>query len=252
MTEPVTEGEKKPWNILEETNGTIYQRVMLFYGQSGSGKTRLACEIFGSDTLLLSCDPGGLGGALSAIHLKPKHIKVDSHSQLVALIPLLKKDAGKEFKCLVVDSVSYLQRIFMSSILQTIGRELPRFEEWNLCVERMRNIIKQIAELDCHVIFTATEDTQKDEITGAIFGGPNLPGKLAKELPQACDIVAHLMATSAYNSQGKREVVYKMINVPDGVWFARDRTSKLPAECIVGKNPVDSTISIGNIFKPLF
>lgn len=226
------------------------QHVVLLYGQSGSGKTFLASQF--PKPAILACDPGELGGSRSVftaiekglIKEPPLWLKVDSYQTLLQAIQELPKliQAG-EVKTIVVDSVSYMQRLVMDDILARIMREIPRFEEWNLCVERMRHLIRKITELGADVVFTATDNMQRDELTGKIVGGPNLPGKLAQELPQACGIVLRLFVTSGYNAQGKKEVVYKFQSAPDEMWYAKDTTGTLPAEGPVSIAPLLQILS---------
>lgn len=230
--------EEKVFKKLSEEIGNIkeVQRIFLIYGASGTGKTTLASYF--PKPLFLSCEPGVLGGALSAVKNDPLFVKIDTYKQLMDILPKLKEYAKKEFETIVVDSMSYLSRIVMNSILQTINKEIPRFEEWNLSAERIRRIINYITDIGVNVVFTAVDSITKDEICGKIFGAPDLPGKLAKELPQACDIVLRLFVTSSYTSDGKKKVNYMYQTTPDDIWFARDRTNLLPAEGFISKeNP---------------
>lgn len=227
--------EQYPWkelkDVVEKERAPL---SFLVYGPSGVGKTTFSS--FFPRPLILACDPGILGGSLSALRNNPKHLKIESYDQVLKLLPLLKKAAWKEFDTLVIDSISYMGRLVMASILKAVGREIPRFEEWNLNAERMRKLINSFAEIGTHVVFTAVDSMTKDEVTGKIYGGPDLPGKLSKELPQACDIVLRLFVSSSYDSSMKKQTVYKYTTTPDDVWFARDRTGLLPAEGILSKD----------------
>ena len=231
------EEEKKPWTELtnEELEGPP---TILLYGASGSGKTYLSGQF--PNNLILACDPGPTGGAKSALLAherlelkwdKPKIVKVTSYDQLMNLIPQLDPYAHREggFDTITADSISYLQRIVMTNLLSKTGRETPRFEEWGLCVERMRNIINRLADFKCTTILTAVEQTQKDEYTQRIMGTPDLPGRLARELPQACDVVLRLYTVSSLDpSTGQDIIKYRFQSTPDDTWMARDRTGILP------------------------
>lgn len=220
-----------PWSTMtmdDDKEGGDLQRILMFYGPSGVGKTFLAAQF--PNPLILSCDPGLLGGALSAAKFNPKQMKIDSYEQLLNLLPTLDKFAGEEFKTVVVDSTSYLARLVMHDLLAKMGKEIPRFEEWNLLVERMRKLALAFTDLNCHVIFTAVDALQKNEITGDIYGGPDLPGKLAKELPQYCDVVARLAVTSevkVVERKAHRIPTYTYTVVSDGTYIAKDRTGFL-------------------------
>lgn len=216
-----------PWKVLSPAT-TWQQRLILLYGPSGVGKTRLAAQF--PSPLLLSCDPGSMGGALSAVNFGIKQLKIANYQDLMSLMPVLKAQAGIEFKTIIIDSVTYLGKLVMQNILANANRELPRFEEWGLNYTRTARLINNFAEMNCHVIFTAIDKTDKDEVTGKMFGGPSLPGQLQKELPQAVDVCARLFTTTGYGTDGKLQVKYLLRTVPDDLWFAKDRTQKLPKE----------------------
>lgn len=216
-----------PWKILSPSTDWV-QRTVVLYGPSGSGKTYLAAQF--PDPLLVSCDPGTLGGASSVIDFAPKQVKISSYSELLTLLPIMEANAGKEFKTVIVDSITYLSKLVMKNILTTVGREKPTFDEWGLNYARTAMFINRFAEMKCHVVFTAIDSKSKDEMLGKIMGSPDLPGKLSSELPQAVDIVARLFTTTGYDNSGKLKTNYKFRVVPDDIYFAKDRTRKLPNE----------------------
>ena len=234
----ITETEV-PWKEIDEKSMHT-ATTFLFYGGAGSGKTYLLGQF--PNPLILACDPGPTGGARSALlswerlpegerGTRPKIAKIFSYDQLNSLLPKLEAFAGKSegFTTLAVDSLSYLQRIIMQDVMRKSGRETPQFADWGLSQERLRNLISKFADFKCFTVLTATEQIQKDEIIGKLIGSPNLPGKLAIELPQACDVVCRLFVVSSLTPQGK-VVKYKFSSTPDDIWVARDRTGTLPIE----------------------
>lgn len=237
-TTAVSSSDGPYWTELSKE--TADNRVLLLYGPSGSGKTYLAGQL--PRPLFLSCDPGTLGGAESAKQFNVRHVKINSYAQLIGLLPRLAKDAGKEFDTLILDSITYMAQLTMQAILQTVNREIPRFEEWNLNATRTRKVIRLLSDLPCHTCFTAIDNISKDETTGKMYGGPSLPGKLATELPQACDSVLRLYTAASRDAKGKLQTKYLFRAVPDDVWFAKDRTGLLPSE---GASSFD-------VLKPLF
>ena len=219
-----------PWKVLNPSTDWV-QRTIVLYGPSGSGKTYLAAQF--PDPLFLSCDPGVLGGAASAQKFGVKHIKIASYQEMMDLLPTLKANAGVEFKTVVVDSITYFGKLCLQNILANVGREIPRFEEWGLNYTRTARFINNLAELRCHIVFTAIDKLDKDEVTGKMLGGPMLPGQLAKELPQAVDICSRLFTQTGYDNQGKLQVKYKYRTVPDDLYFAKDRTQLLQKEGVL-------------------
>lgn len=219
-----------PWNILSPDNDWV-QRTILLYGPSGSGKTYLAAQF--PDPLILGCDPGVLGGSMSAIKFGVKHLKVTDYQSMMDLLPVLKANAGSEFKTLIVDSITFFGKLCLRNILERVGREKPQFDEWGLNYARVANFINNICELNCHIVFTAIDKLNKDEVTGKIMGEPMLPGQLAKELPQSVDVCARLYTVTGYDNSGKLQVTYKYRTVPDDLYFAKDRSQLLKSEGVL-------------------
>lgn len=214
----------------QQVDQTTQNLSLLIYGSSGAGKTVLSAQSPKQPVLFLSCDPGTAGGLTSAVRFKPLQVKITSWSQFMQLLPQLEKDAGIKFNTLVLDSITYFQRIVMQSILTLTGREIARFEDWNLCVERLRNAINKLASFNCSLIMTATEQLIRDEITGKVQGLPNVPGKLAQELPAATDICIRLFTRTGFDQTGKKIVRYMFQSTPDEMWTGKDRTGLLPPE----------------------
>lgn len=230
---------------LPETLTTIEQFTILGYGASGTGKTRAIAQIPGC--CFLSCDPGKYGGLISAVDIKPApvQIRLNTWSDYLRILPQIEKDAGTVFTTLVLDPVNEFVRMILQNILSLSGRELARFEDWNLCMERLRSAIRKLSSFNCNFIMLCTEQMTKDETLGKLFGLPNVPGKLAQELPAAVDIVLHFFTKSGYGNDGKKKVTYLFQSQPDEIWTAKDRFNIFKPEEVV---PFNGAI---NLFKPL-
>jgi hypothetical protein len=214
---------------LDSLIGEKDQEIFLFYGESGVGKSLLVSQF--PNVLVLACDPGNKGGLpRTALKYNPKLIKINSYTQIQNLIEGLKENAWKQFSVLAIDSVSFLQKMVMDNILMMVGREIPRFDEWNLNAERMRKLIARLCEVPVPIIFTALTGTVKDEVTGKITGGPDLPGKLAGELSRYCSVVARLKVNSSYDKNGVLTPSYRYTVVGDDTWYAKDRTGLVKPE----------------------
>jgi hypothetical protein len=208
------------------------QWTALIYGQSGVQKTRLAAQW--PDPLFLSCERGKYGGLISAKEFHPKQIKITTYEQYVSLISRLRKDAevGK-YKTLVLDSMTAFQETIMRQILDSAGKEIPRYEDWNLLSARVRKVINTLANFHSHFVMIATEQITKDEITGKVIGAPNVPGKLAMALPPAVDLCLHMGQRSKWNEQGKKETLTFIQTAGDDLWQAKDCSGTLPPEIII-------------------
>jgi hypothetical protein len=130
---------------------------------------------------------------------------------------------------IIVDSLTEMARVIMQGALSqpALGQgrpyaEIPILQDWSLTIERVRNIVRKIRELvykDKWVIFTAASSTDRDQNTGKIMGGPELPGKqLSPEICYLMDEVYHMVAvnTAAGPKRGLQ-------TTPDSIYMAKTR-----------------------------
>jgi len=206
----------------------VKQWVCLFYGGSGTQKTRTAAQW--PNPMFLSCERGQYGGLLSAREFSPKQVVIKSWDEYLAVLPKLQAGAGVDFNTLVLDSATAMQQFIMRDILSAAYREIPQYEDWNLNANRMRTLINTLSNLNCHLIMIATEQITQDGYSKEIKGLPNLPGKLAAELPPATDLCLHFSARSQFTADGKQETIFLMHSVPTSMWAGKDCSGFLPAE----------------------
>lgn len=234
---------------VEATQSEISQYLFLFYGGSGSGKTRTAAQFNAlGRVLFLSCDTGQMGGLRSGLQFNPLQVRLTSYTHLTGLYDRLERDAkAGVFKTLVLDSLTSLNQLIMRDILAPAFRETARFDDWGLTVARMRSVINKLASFGCHVIFTATEETKKDETIGKLMGLPNIPGKLAVEAPAGVDIVLRFHTRQTFDpTTAKKKVIYLAQTAPDEIWYAKDRSATLAPELVIPET------GAFNLFKHLF
>ena len=207
--------------------------VLLFYGQSGSGKSLIAGGWPAGPTLVLACDPGPLGGAMSLRQLpkeqQPKVVVLRSWKEYLRLEPEIKKlvQTG-EFRTIVIDSLTYLQTYIGKELLEASGREALRLDDYRLLQARTRRLVMELADLPVTTIFTCLEASERDELSGALYRAPDLIGALSREIPQYCDIVARFVPKSSFAPSGERVTRYFTYLDGDESFLAKDRTGLLP------------------------
>ncbi len=223
----------------------INQYVALFYGASGTQKTRTAAQW--PDPLFLSCERGEHGGLIAAREFHPKQIRVESYPQLITLLPQLQRDGGTKFKTIVLDSITYFQKLTMAQVLVSSGREIAQIADWGLSSERLRTIINTLSNIKAHFIIIATEQMVRDEISGKIMGLPNVPGKLAHELPAGVDLCLRFHTRGSLDNEGKSTTKFYIQSAGDDTWVAKDCSGLLPNSMMTEEDGLT-----GIHFKPLF
>ena len=103
------------------------------------------------------------------------------------------------------------------------NRFLPQVQDWGLAHERMRQFVKRLRDLPCHVVCTALQQIEKDEVTGSVIGGINLPGKMSGEIPPLFNLVTRMVIEPKANAKPS----YYMSVIPTTLFPAGDKTGAL-------------------------
>lgn len=204
---------------------------MLIYGESGSGKTRLAgsADVVEEMRHVLFIDVEG--GTLTLRDTFPdiKCVRVRSWPEMQAVYDSL-YDGNHEFTTIVIDSLTEVQKLSMDAVMLKLveqheerDADVPGVREWNINIEQTRKFVRAFRDLPCNTIFTALSQTDKDIRTGAIKRKPSLSGKVKDEVAGFLDIVVYLYVKEI-NQENKRMLLCEQTENT----VAKDRSNSLP------------------------
>lgn len=203
---------------------------LLIYGQPGAGKTYLGGTAQDhpktSPVLVLDVE----GGAATLRHRKDIDVvRIRSFRELVEVWKQLQITKDLEYKTVLVDSLSELQKLDMNDIMTSVLQrdpdrdpDVPSQREWGKSVNHMREIVRRFRDLPCNTIFTSLAKESKDVESGRVNVTPSLPGKLASEVPGFLDIVVYL-----YTDVERDIVVRRLLAQPTRKFAAKDRLAAL-------------------------
>lgn len=207
----------------------------LIYGQSGSGKTHLAatyCWMHPDDPVfLIDCDQGTETlEAKEFVKTTPNLyvIGLDAFKDLDQLYELCEKNTiaewvkaipeleglKKPFRCGIFDTWTEMQWLFMQELRKRVGRQGKgldfrqniEIQHWQQMTDLNHKAVMAFKDLPMEFIFNAQQGTNKDELTGQVFKGPAIHGKLVSEMP------------------GWFNTVIYTYNTPQGGWKATTQT----------------------------
>lgn len=231
----------------------------LVYGGSGTGKTHLMGTLGELGTVLIIDIDQGTKTITRAKDLQKYHDNIticdftkfkdlDTAAQLVDANDPDKwnKEFGtkdlikKPFDWIVWDTWSEIQWFMMQELrkknnLQGSGlnfRQNVQIQHWGMMTDLNKLAIQQLRLCRVNQVFTMQEAAQKDELTGAITGGPAIHGKLVQELPGYFDVVVRTGTdlSGAFTATTLRK----------GLWPAKTRLG----EGALYKNPTAKQIFI--------
>lgn len=203
---------------------------MLVYGGPGVGKT-----VFSSTAPnVLFCDAEA--GVLSIANKDIDMVKITNFSQTISIYEFLLADNHK-YEAVVLDSLTEIQLKSMDVVLKyeysknpNRDPDIPTLKDWGKSTEQIRKMVRAFRDLPMHVIFVCLSTDVKDELTGALYTKPALPGKLSDRVCGYVDIIGYLDIRK--DTDGKP--IRKMLFQPYSNVVAKDRSGKLP---LVMENP---------------
>lgn len=231
----------------------------LVYGGSGTGKTHLMGTLGElGDVLIIDIDQG----TKTITHAKDlqkfsdkiticdftQFRDLDTAAKLVEANDPDKwnKEFGvkdlikKPFDWIAWDTWSEIQWHMMKELrqknnLQGKGldfRPNVQIQHWGMMTDLNKLAIEQLRTCKVNQVFTMQESAQKDELTGAITGGPAIHGKLVQELPGYFDVVVRTGTdlAGAFTATTQRK----------GLWPAKTRLG----EGALYKNPTAKQLFI--------
>jgi hypothetical protein len=190
----------------------------LIYAKSGYGKTYLARTA--PAPIILSAESGVL--SLGDVNLPM--IKVKTVQDLSGIYSWLTSSAeAKQFHTVYIDSITEIAEVVLTNAKNVVKD--PR-QAYAKLMDDMIGIIKAYRDISGkHVVMTAKEEANKDELTGIVLRGPMMPGnKVGQQLPYLFDEVFRL----GVGKMPEGNALYRFIQTqPDLQYDAKDRSGKL-------------------------
>lgn len=202
---------------------------LLIYGDPGAGKTYLCgtAEDHKLTAPILFFDVEG--GTTTLRHREDiSVVRVKTYDELWNGISKIHQLPTIPFKTIIVDSLTELQKVDISNLTKksaannsNLDPDVPSMREWGKSGNRIRAVVRRLRDMPCHTILTALAQTKRDT-DGSVSTMPDLPGKLAADIPGFIDIVAYL-----YVDVEKGETERRLLTSPTKRYMAKDRTGSL-------------------------
>jgi len=170
--------------------------TFLVYGAPGSGKTRFA-STFPKPIFI------NMQGNMTT--LRRLDIPVFTPRDREDVVHILASDEVAKAETVVFDQITEMGfRIYIDNAMKKFDRkDLPTLKEWQMIIEWMNQDIRAALALPKHIVVIAEEADKKDEVTGAMKNGPDIPGKLFGRLGALFDCIFHIGFRFHEGKQGR-------------------------------------------------
>lgn len=191
----------------------------LVYGASGTGKTHLMGTVGAlGRTLIIDIDQGiktlkyapdlQSSGVLDNITV----VSFDQFKDLNEAYKLIEANDPKmwsqkfgaeitqPFDWIIWDTWSEIQWYMLQEVRKNADRlgggkldfrKNIEIQHWGMLTDLNKLSIESFRDCKVNQIFTMQETLSKDELSGTIYGGPAIHGKLVQEMPAYFDVVVH-------------------------------------------------------------
>lgn len=131
-------------------------------------------------------------------------------------------DGLTTFSIIAMNRAIPATKAFMPQLphIQTNNVTVPAQPDYMTAMALTEQFISKLCALPCHVIVTAHEDNDKDDLTGRIFKNIAVSGKLAIRLPGYFNELWR-MQVSTTAVEGKAVNKYQLVTRPDNLYSAR-------------------------------
>lgn len=233
--------------LIQSTNAVVNPWThWMLYGPTGSGKTT-AASTFPTPLFLVPAAEGSelslsdralpfvklgrddqnnvigirqhLDGVMNMLESKHvqmrKLLQADKHEDAYAVFP---------WETIVVESMTHLCAMLQDDISQN-GRIKMDQQKWGVMSDFLRTLHTRLRGLDVHVVFTALAKVEGEDSNAE--GAPDIPGKMARLLPSACDAIGYCETTDsgAKNAPPQFRVHFRQFRI----YPARTRFKGVPS-----------------------
>jgi hypothetical protein len=213
----------------------------LIYGESGIGKTTLAgsCDMVELLQPVIFIDIEGGTQSLEDVYPNVQKVRVTSWPEMQQVYHDLYM-GGHPWRTIVLDSLTEIQRFNMEHVMQKAQEksddrkgfdpDVPAQRDWGVSSSQLKRMIRGFRDLPMNTIFTALAQERQDKKTGRVSILPDLPGKLAQQVPGLLDIVSYYYL---------KDLGDEGVDGYDGEQriLLNDKTEKIMAKSRVGKLP---------------
>ena len=191
----------------------------LVYGASGTGKTHLMGTLGELGEVLVIDIDQGIKTLRNAPDLVEAHyndnitvVSFDQFKDLDEAYKLVNSNdpkmwsrklgiqIDKPFDWIAWDTWSELQWYMMEELRSKDSdmkgnglsfRKNVQLQHWGQLTDLNKLAVQQLRACKVNQVFTMQEKLDKDEISGVIYGGPAIHGKMVQEMPAYFDVVVH-------------------------------------------------------------